>query len=41
MSESLTTMTEILQIPEVQAAIRMRKANRIGAELEAKLGEIK
>ena len=41
MSESLTTMTEILQIPEVQAAIKMRKANKIGAELEAELGEIK
>ena len=41
MSESLGQMSEIMQIPEVQAAIKMRKANRVGAELEAELGEIK
>ena len=41
MSESLAVMNEVMQLPEVQAAIKMRKANKIGAELEAELTEIK
>jgi len=41
MSENLAQMSEVMQMPEVQAAIKMRKANKIGAELEAELDEIK
>ena len=41
MSENLAAMSEIMQMPEVQAAIKMRKANKIGAELEAEIAEIK
>ena len=41
MSENLAAMSEIMQMPEVQAAIKMRDANKIGAELKAELDEIK
>jgi len=41
MSENLATMNEIMQLPEVQAAINARNANKIGAELKADLAEIK
>jgi len=41
MSENLASMSEIMQLPEVQAAIKARQASRIGAELEAELAEIK
>ena len=41
MSENLAAMSEIMQIPEVQAAIKIRKTNKIGAELEAELDEVK
>lgn len=41
MSESLAVMNEVLQLPEVQSAIKMRKANKIGAELKAEIAEIK
>jgi len=41
MSENLSQMSEIMNLPEVQAAIRARQANKIGAELEAELAEIK
>jgi len=41
MSENLAAMGEIMQMPEVQAAINARNANKIGAELEADLAEIK
>jgi len=40
MSENLAQMSQIMQIPEVQAAIKMRNANKIGAELEAELGRV-
>jgi len=33
-------MSEIMQLPEVQAAIKARKTNKIGAELEAELGRV-
>ena len=41
MSENLAQMSEIMQMPEVQAAIKMRDANKIGAELKAELDEVK
>ncbi len=41
MSENLAAMSEIMQMPEVQAAIKMRKSSKIGAELEAEIAEIK
>ena len=41
MSENLAAMSEIMQMPEVQAAIKIRKTNKIGAELEAELDEVK
>jgi len=41
MSENLASMSEIMQLPEVQAAIKARQASRIGAELEAELAKIK
>ena len=40
MSENLAQMTEIMQMPEIQAAIKMRKANKLGAELEAEIGKV-
>ena len=40
MSENLAQMSEIMQMPEVQAAIKMRKAGKIGAELEAELAKV-
>jgi len=40
-SESLTQMNQILQLPEVQAAIKMRNSSKIGAEMTADLPEIK
>ena len=40
-SENLAQMSEIMQMPEVQEAIKMRKANKLGAELEAEIGEIR
>jgi len=40
MSENLAQMSEIMQLPEVQAAIKARKTNKIGAELEAELGRV-
>ena len=39
-SENLAQMSEIMQLPEVQAAIKARQVNKIGAELEADLAEI-
>lgn len=41
MSENLAAMSEVMQMPEVQAAIRARNAAKIGAELKADLPEIK
>ena len=41
MSESLAAMNEIMQLPEVQAAIKARQATKIGNELKAELDEIK
>lgn len=41
MSENLAAMSEIIQMPEVQAAIKMRKSSKIGAELEAEIADIK
>ncbi|MEP3891150.1 MAG: signal peptide peptidase SppA [Hellea sp.] len=41
MSESLAAMSEVMQMPEVQAAIRARNAAKIGNELKADLAEIK
>ena len=40
MSENLAAMSQIMQIPEVQAAIKMRKANKIGAELAADIAKV-
>ena len=41
MSENLVQMSEIMQLPEVQAAIKARQATKIGNELKAELDEIK
>ena len=41
MSESLAAMNEIMQLSEVQAAIKARQATKIGNELKAELDEIK
>ncbi len=41
MSENLAAMSEIMQMPEVQAAIKIRKSSKIGAELEAEIADIK
>lgn len=41
MSENLAAMGEIMQMPEVQAAIKARNATKIGSELKADLAEIK
>jgi protease-4 len=40
-SEGLAQMNQILQLPEVQAAIKMRNSSKIGAEMTADLPEIK
>jgi protease-4 len=40
MSESLAQINEIIQLPEVQSAIKMRKANKVGTELEAEIARI-
>jgi len=41
MSANLAQMSEIMQLPEVQAAINMRKANKVGAELEAEIETVR
>ncbi|MDA8708317.1 signal peptide peptidase SppA [Hellea sp.] len=41
MSDSFAQLNEIMQMPEVQAAIKARQASRIGSELKADLAEIK
>ena len=41
MSENLAAMSEVMQLPEVQAAIKARNAAKIGNELKADLADIK
>ena len=41
MSEGLAQMNQILQLPEVQAAIKMRNSSKIGAEMTADLPELR
>ncbi len=40
MSENLAQMSEIMNLPEVQAIIKSRRAARVGQELQAELGKI-
>ena len=40
MSENLAQMSEIMNLPEVQAAIKARQATRIGNEMKAELGMV-
>ena len=40
MSENLAQMSEIMNLPEVQAAIKVRQASRIGQELKVELDKI-
>ena len=39
-SENLAQMSEIMNLPEVQAIIKSRRAARVGQELQAELGKI-
>ena len=40
MSDNLAQMSEIMNLPEVQAAIKARQATRIGNEMKAELGMV-
>jgi len=39
-SDNLSQLSEIMNLPEVQAAIKARQATQIGQELKAELGEV-
>ena len=41
MSENLSQISEIMNLPEVQAAIKARQATKIGQELKAEVNELK